>query len=80
MLILNSTAIFSQLNYVNFIVNREAAGAVGYLLALKGVSTYQSTLKTMDLDDNGRDVDCEKLIKDVSLKIFIIDMCDDIKK
>lgn len=80
MLILNSTAIFSQLNYVNFIVNREAAGAVGYLLALKGMSTYQSTLKTMDLDDNGRDVDCEKLIKDVSLKIFIIDMCDDIKK
>lgn len=40
MLILNSTAIFSQLNYVNFIVNREAANAVGYVIALKNVSTY----------------------------------------
>lgn len=34
----------------------------------------------MDLDDHGRDLDCEKLIKDVYLKIFIIDMCDEIRK
>lgn len=34
----------------------------------------------MDLDDHGRDVECEKLIKDVYHKIFIIDMCDVIEE